>query len=51
MDVDDAARAAEACGAEIIVPIHWGEPHGTREEIERLVEKFSGQVRILERLG
>jgi L-ascorbate metabolism protein UlaG (beta-lactamase superfamily) len=51
MGVDDAAKAGEACGAEIIVPIHWGEPHGTRQEIDRLAEIFPGQVRILEREG
>ena len=51
MGVDDAAKAGEACGAEIIVPIHWGEPHGTKQEIDRLAEIFPGQVRILEREG
>ena len=49
MGVEDAARAGEACGAEIIVPVHWGEPHGTEEDIARLVETFSRQVEILER--
>jgi hypothetical protein len=33
------------------VPIHWGEPHGTREDIERLAEIFPRRVGILERLG
>jgi L-ascorbate metabolism protein UlaG (beta-lactamase superfamily) len=51
MGVEDAAKAGEACGAQAIVPIHWGEPHGTREEIERLATLFPGQVRILERQG
>jgi L-ascorbate metabolism protein UlaG (beta-lactamase superfamily) len=51
MGVEDAAKAAEACGAELIVPIHWGEPHGTREDIERLAEIFPRRVGILERLG
>ncbi len=51
MDVTEAARAGEACGAEVIVPIHWGEPHGTLEEVERLNELFSGEVQILERMG
>ncbi len=49
MGVEDAARAGEACGARIIVPIHWGEPHGTQEDIERLKELFSREVRVLER--
>lgn len=49
MGVEDAAKAAEACGAEMIVPIHWGESHGTREDIERLAEMFSREVGVLER--
>ncbi len=49
MGVEDAARAGEACGAEIIVPIHWGEPHGTREEVGQLEKLFSREVGILER--
>jgi L-ascorbate metabolism protein UlaG (beta-lactamase superfamily) len=51
MDVSEAARAGEACGAEVVVPIHWGEPHGTLEEVRRLSELFSGEVQILERMG
>jgi hypothetical protein len=31
------------------VPIHWGESHGTREDIERLAEMFSREVGVLER--
>jgi len=49
MGVEDAARAGEACGAQIIVPIHWGEPHGTMEDIERLKELFSREVHVLKR--
>ena len=49
MGVDDAARAGEACGAETIIPIHWGEPHGERGDIERLNDLFSGKVMILDR--
>jgi len=51
MGVDDAARAAEACGAETIIPIHWGEPHGERRDVERLNDLFSGEVIILDRVG
>ena len=51
MGVEDAARAAEACGAGTIVPIHWGEPHGELADLQRLGELFSGEVRILERKG
>lgn len=51
MGVEDAAKAALACGARILVPIHWGEPHGSREDVDRLADLFSGEVRILERAG
>ena len=51
MGVEDAAKAAEACGAETMVPIHWGEPHGDLEEVERLKDLFSGTVRILDRMS
>ena len=36
MGPEDAARAAEACGAKVVVPIHWGDPHGTREDVARI---------------
>jgi L-ascorbate metabolism protein UlaG (beta-lactamase superfamily) len=49
MGVEDAAKAAAACGAEMIVPIHWGEPHGTQEDIERLKQLFPRRVGVLER--
>jgi L-ascorbate metabolism protein UlaG (beta-lactamase superfamily) len=45
----DAARAAEACGASVVVPIHFGEPHGTREEVEAIRDLFQGEVHFLER--
>lgn len=48
MGVEDAARAGEACGAEVIVPIHWGDPHGTEDDIQRLEALFSRDVRVLE---
>lgn len=48
MGAQDAARAGEACGAEIIIPIHWGEPHGTEDDIEQLKELFSRRVGVLE---
>jgi L-ascorbate metabolism protein UlaG (beta-lactamase superfamily) len=51
MGVEDAARAGEACGAKIVVPIHWGEPHGTEADVARLAELFSREVRVLERQG
>lgn len=51
MGVEDAAKAGIACGAEVIVPIHWGEQHGTRKDIDRLAELLPDRVRILERAG
>jgi len=48
MGVKDAAKAGEACGAEIIIPIHWGEPHGTGEDIQQLEDLFSRGVCVLE---
>ena len=51
MGVEQAARAGEACGAEVIVPIHWGESHGTEDDIEELRELFSRTVTVLERRG
>ena len=49
MGVEDAARAADACGAEIVIPIHWGEAHATEEDVARLADLFPRQVHILER--
>ncbi|HSM59177.1 MAG TPA: MBL fold metallo-hydrolase [Longimicrobiales bacterium] len=51
MGPEEAARAAKACAASVIVPIHWGEPHATRQEVERLRELFDGEVRILDRVA
>lgn len=51
MGVEDAARAGDACGAQTIVPIHWGEPHGELEDVVRLKGLFSGNVQILQRSG
>ena len=48
MGPEDAARAAEACKAELVIPVHWGGPVGTREDAERLKELFDGEVAILE---
>lgn len=48
MGVQDAARAGDACGAETIIPIHWGEPHGTVEDIAELKRLFPRNVSVLE---
>jgi L-ascorbate metabolism protein UlaG (beta-lactamase superfamily) len=51
MGPEDAVRAAAACDASVVVPIHWGEPHGTREEVEAMRDRLHGELRILEREG
>lgn len=51
MGIEDAARAGDACGAETIIPIHWGEPHGTADDIEELKRLFPRNVHVLERSG
>ena len=48
MGVEDAAKAGEACGAEVVVPIHWGDPHGTEDDIRRLDDLFARTVRVLQ---
>ena len=45
----EVARAAAACATSTLVPIHWGEPHTDREEVEKIRDNFRGEVRILER--
>lgn len=47
----DAARAGEACGASVVIPIHWGDSHGTREEAASIADSFSGDVHVLDRAG
>ena len=49
MGPEDAARAAAACAASVVVPIHWGEPHANRDDVERIRGLFQGEVQILER--
>ena len=49
MGPEDAAQAANACAASVLVPIHWGDPHAALEDVERLRDLFDGEVHILER--
>lgn len=49
MGPSEAARAASACAASVVVPIHWGEPHGTRDEVEAMRGLFAGELHVLER--
>lgn len=49
MSPEDAARAAEVCGAEVAVPIHWGDAVASREDAEKMVRHFDGEVVLLDR--
>ena len=49
MGPEEAARAGAACAAATLVPVHWGEPHADREEVEQIRDIFEGELRILER--
>ena len=51
MGAEDAARAAAACGASVLVPVHWGEAWGSPEDVERMRGRFGGEVRVLPRAG
>ena len=49
MDADDAVRAAEACGASVLGPVHWGDSWGSPEDVVRMRDRFSQEVRVLPR--
>jgi L-ascorbate metabolism protein UlaG (beta-lactamase superfamily) len=49
MGSEDAARAGVACGASVVVPIHWGDADGSRSQAERVQELFPGEVVLLDR--
>ena len=49
MGPEEAAKAGAACGAEIIVPIHWGTPSEDLKDADKIATSFGGKVRILER--
>jgi L-ascorbate metabolism protein UlaG (beta-lactamase superfamily) len=51
MGPDDAARAAGACGAAVLVPVHWGESWGSPEDVEEMRSRFGGEVKVLPRAG
>ena len=48
MGPEDAVRAATACQARIVVPVHWGGGTETRKNAELVKELFEGEVAILE---
>lgn len=49
MGPEDAARAGEACGASIIVPIHWSPVSETPVDTQKIEDLFDGTVQFLER--
>ncbi len=48
MGPEDAAQAAQACEARLVIPVHWGGPVGSREDAEKLKSLFPGRVEILD---
>jgi L-ascorbate metabolism protein UlaG (beta-lactamase superfamily) len=48
MGPEDSARAGVACGASVVVPVHWGGAVGRREDAERVVELFPGRAALLD---
>jgi len=51
MGPDQAIRAAEACGARAVVPIHWGERVPSPEEAEEVFDRFGHRLHLLEPAG
>lgn len=49
MGPEEAARAGEACGANVIVPVHWGSQDENPVQFERIAELFHGTIQILKR--
>ena len=48
MGPEDAVRAAEACHARVVVPVHWGGGTDNRDNAERVKEISDRDVVILE---
>ena len=48
MGPEDAARAGDACGASVVVPIHWGAGQSASANARTLVELLPGRGRLLE---
>jgi len=51
MGPEEAARAAAACAASVVVPVHWGDAVGSRQEAEEMSRLLPGVAHILERSG
>ena len=48
MGPQDAALAADTCGASLVIPIHWGEGEDAREHPRALAALRPGLIHILE---
>lgn len=51
MGPEEAAQAAVACGAAVVVPIRWGDSGSSRKDAEKLGEILPREVRILDRVA
>ncbi|MEE9304698.1 MAG: MBL fold metallo-hydrolase [bacterium] len=51
MDAEEAARAANTFRPRVVIPYHWGDIVGTRQDAERFSQAFAGETRILEEDG
>jgi len=47
MDAAEAAQAAADIGAQVMVPMHWGEIVGGKEDVARFRELYDGEVVLL----
>jgi L-ascorbate metabolism protein UlaG (beta-lactamase superfamily) len=51
MGPEEAAEAARACEAHVVVPIRWGDAGSSEEDARRVKELVSAEVRILDRMS
>jgi len=49
MGPEKAIQIAEACGASVLVPLHWDDNPSGPEEVRKMNDAFSGKVEILQR--
>ncbi len=49
MGPEEAGGVAEACGASVLVPLHWDDSPDGPQQVERIQRYFSGKVELLER--
>ena len=49
MSPEEAAHAGEVCGADVLVPIHWGPQDEGPAQFEKIAELFPGTIQILKR--